>query len=182
MRWAAAGLAGMLMLPALVIGAAMGVIGSGTSAGDAWSGQLELFGDIPPSFLALYTEAASRFAIPAPVLAAVGKVECDHGRDPACATPNPAGAVGPMQFLPTTFVAHAGASGDPNPSILDPRDAIFAAAAKLAADGVNTDPWAALFAYNHSDVYVAQVLARAVTYGWVPNGAAALSAYISSSS
>jgi len=101
------------------------------------------------------------------VPAAVGKVECDHGRHPACATPNAAGAVGPMQFLPSTFAAYAPASGNPSPSILDPRDAIFAAAAKLAADGVATDPAAAIYAYNHSAAYVAQVAAWAVAYGWV---------------
>ena len=167
MRWVAAAALGVLLLPVLVIGAALGGIGSDRAPATAWGGRSEALADIPPAFLALYVEAAGRFGVPVGVLAAVGKVECDHGRHPACDTPNAAGAVGPMQFLPSTFAAYASASGNPSPSILDPRDAVFAAAAKLAADGVATDPAAAIYAYNHSAAYVAQVVAWAVAYGWV---------------
>ncbi|MDC7341238.1 hypothetical protein PQR15_38100 [Streptomyces lydicus] len=35
------------------------------------------------------------------MLAAIGKVETDHARHPTMRSP--AGAVGPMQFLPATF-------------------------------------------------------------------------------
>jgi hypothetical protein len=115
---------------------------------------------------ALYAEAADRFTVPLGVLEAVGRVETDHCRAPGAMTPNEAGAEGCMQFLPSTFERWAGASGSPQPSILDPRDSVFAAAAKLSADGVAADPWQALWAYNHSDVYVADVLAWAVAYGW----------------
>lgn len=169
MRWVAVGAAGVVLLPVLAIGAGVGGLDE-APAGGAWGGRPEALGDIPPGFLALYGEAAARFGIPVQVLAGVGKVECDHGRNPACTSPNSAGAVGPMQFLPATFSAYAGASGNPNPSILDPRDAIFAAAAKLAADGVVANPVAAIYSYNHAHWYVATVVAWAVAYGWSPPG------------
>ena len=176
MRWAALGAVGVVLLPVLAIGAAVGGLGD-ARAGGAWGGRPEALGDIPPGFLALYGEAAARFGVPVQVLAAVGKVECDHGRNPACARANSAGAVGPMQFLPATFAAYAGASGNPNPSILDPRDAVFAAAAKLAADGVVADPVGAIYSYNHAHWYVATVVAWAVAYGWSPAPAPAVLAH-----
>jgi murein DD-endopeptidase MepM/ murein hydrolase activator NlpD len=42
-----------------------------------------------------------------------------------------------------------------------PRDAIFTAARYLQASGASTDLRAAIFAYNHADWYVAEVLLRA---------------------
>jgi hypothetical protein len=124
--------------------------------------------DIPDGKLDLYGDAAERFGIPWTLLAAVGKVECDHGRDDRCARPNDAGAEGPMQFLPATFARWSWASGSPHPSPYDERDAVFAAAAKLAADGAATDPAAALRSYNHSSAYVADVVSWALLYGWAP--------------
>ncbi len=167
MKTIAAGLGALLLLPFLVIAAVTAKItGSGalatplaiTSAG----------ADIPLLMAELYREAAARFAIPMGLLAAVGKVECGHNTSPACATPNSAGAVGPMQFLPSTWERWKGASGSVTPSIRDPRDAVFAAAAKLAADGAATDPERALWAYNHSSSYVAVVEGWALVYGWTP--------------
>ena len=175
MRWAAVGGACVLLLPVLVIGGVAGGGGVAPAGRGGWGGRPEALADVPEPFLGLYREAAARFWIPVELLAAVGKVECDHGRDPACSAPNAAGAVGPMQFLPPTFAAYASASGSPSPSILDPRDAVFAAAALLAADGVASDPWAALYAYNHADWYVATVVAWAVAYGWAPADPAVLS-------
>jgi hypothetical protein len=57
--------------------------------------------DIPASYLRLYWAAGSRYRIPWPVLAAVGKVESDHGRArlPGVRSgSNWAGACGPMQL------------------------------------------------------------------------------------
>ena len=59
-----------------------------------------------------------------------------------------------MQFLPATFADYSWASGSPDPSIDDPRDAIYAAAALLVDNNVRDNPRAALYAYNHSDGYV----------------------------
>ena len=48
--------------------------------------------DIPGNYLALYQQAAARYGVDWAVLAAIGKVECDHGRldAPGC---NPPGTV-----------------------------------------------------------------------------------------
>ena len=74
--------------------------------------------DIPADYLVLYFAAASRYDLGADgwsVLAAVGKVECDHGRSTAegCARGehNAAGASGPAQFLPQTWAPY-GVDGD----------------------------------------------------------------------
>jgi cell wall-associated NlpC family hydrolase len=156
-RAAAAAGAACLLLPVLVIAAAMGGGGGGEPSSSALA-------DIPPAYLALYQEAATELGMPWELLAAVGKVESDHGRDPTRHRPNAAGAVGPMQFLPATFAEYSWASGSPDPNINDPRDAIYAAAAMLVDNDVRDDPRAALYAYNHSNVYVDQVLAWAAVY------------------
>ena len=49
-------------------------------------------------------------------------------------------------------------------SAYDPADAIPAAARYLRASGAPADYHAALFAYNHADWYVAEVLAKADEY------------------
>lgn len=157
----------VFVLPVLVIGAALGALeADGAPAGSL--GPMPATAEIPPERLALYQEAGAAFSVPWEILAAVGKVECDHGRDLACLVPNVAGAAGPMQFLPSTWARYASASGSPAPSIYHPRDAVHAAGAKLAADGVGRDPWAAVRSYNPSDAYVASVLAFALAYGWQP--------------
>lgn len=150
----------LLFLPVLFIGAATGAIGSSSTTG------VSAF-DIPANMLTLYISAAKRFDIPAPVLAAVGKVECDHNRNPACGHPNFAGAAGPMQFLPTTFAAYSWASGNPNPSIYDERDSVYAAAAMLAANGIRDDVRRAIYSYNHSWDYVDLVLGWAEKYATI---------------
>lgn len=158
-------LGSVVLLPVILFGAAGGAL-TGGGPQSAGEGEAAWGGDIPPEMAVLYQEAAARFAVPLGVLEAVGKVECDHGRDPRCASPNREGAVGPMQFLPNTFASYAWASGAAEPSILDPRDAVFAATAMLAADGVATDLWRALWLYNHADGDIAKKLAWAVAYGW----------------
>jgi peptidoglycan DL-endopeptidase CwlO len=125
-RWMIAGLVATVALLVVLTGAVAGITGFADANGLRWSQSPQGPARIPPAFFVLYGEAAARFGISAPLLAAVGKVESDHGRDPACLVPNVAGAVGPMQFLPKTFAAYAWASGSPAPSMLDPRDAVFA--------------------------------------------------------
>jgi membrane-bound lytic murein transglycosylase B len=122
--------------------------------------------DIPPAYLVLYQQAGQHFQVPWQLLAAIGRVESDHGRNPNAYTPNYAGAVGPMQFLPSTFAEYAWAAGTPDPNILDPHDAIFAAAAMLTRNGVTPDVRGAVFSYNHADWYVDLVLGWARRYGW----------------
>jgi cell wall-associated NlpC family hydrolase len=147
-------LAGLLvLLPVAVLAAALG--------GDQAAPSGTALADIPSAYLALYEQAALRFGLPWELLAAVGKVESDHGRAPGSDVPNSAGAEGPMQFEPATFAAYSWAAGTPTPNIDDPHDAIEAAAAMLVANGAPGDTWRALYAYNHADWYVEEVL------GWV---------------
>jgi hypothetical protein len=128
-------------------------------------------GEVPPAYLAAYRRAARTCPhLSWALLAAVGKVESNHGRGwpprwqrtPGIAygTENFAGAGGPMQFLAPTW-ARWGRGGDR----WDYRDAVPAAARKLCADGVaHGDLPAALFAYNPSGAYVARVLDVARRY------------------
>src|SRR5262249_61550510 len=53
----------------------------------------------------------------------------------------------------------------------NPNDAIFAAARYLRAAGMPGDPEGAVFAYNHADWYVAEVMARAACFSGIGNGA-----------
>lgn len=90
--------------------------------------------------------AGNRFDIDWEVLAAINFVETRFGR---LIGPSSAGALGPMQFLPSTWDQY-GAGGD----IFDPRDSIFAAARLLEANGATSNLRPALLAYNNSDAYV----------------------------
>jgi cell wall-associated NlpC family hydrolase len=146
----------LVLLPVAVLAAGLG--------GDQAVPSAAALADIPATYLALYQRAALRFGLPWELLAAIGKVESDHGRAPGTDEPNAAGAQGPMQFEPATFAAYSWASGSPAPSIDDPRDAIEAAAAMLASNGAPADTARALYAYNHADWYVQEVLGWAETY------------------
>ena len=119
--------------------------------------------EIPPAYLRLYEQAAQRYGLSWAVLAGIGKVECDHGRDPdpSCTQEgavNSAGAGGPMQFLASTW-ARYGVDGDGDGRIdrWSPADAIFSAANYLRAAGAPQDYRAAIFAYNHASWYVSEV-------------------------
>ena len=78
-------------------------------------------------------------------------------------------AVGPMQFLPSSWLRW-GADGDGD-GLVDPHDlddAALAAGRYLCVGerdlGLGEDWHAAVHSYNHSDEYVADVLARADRY------------------
>lgn len=96
-----------------------------------------------------YRDAEAATGVPWNYLAAVNFVETTFGRVVGV---SPAGAQGPMQFLPGTF-AQYGEGGD----ITAPRDSIIAAGRLLAANGFAEDPDSALFRYNNSDHYVRAV-------------------------
>jgi hypothetical protein len=103
--------------------------------------------------LGYYRAAQRRFGVPWQVLAAVNFVETAFGK---VRSPSTAGAQGPMQFLPATWRAY-GLGGD----IYDPRDSILGAANYLRASGAPGNLRRALYAYNHSKLYVEAVLAYA---------------------
>jgi hypothetical protein len=122
--------------------------------------------DIPLDYLVLYQQAAARFGLDWPVLAAVGRVETNHGRNTNGCAPNSAGARGPMQFLPATFAHAAKLAGLTDPDICDPADAIQAAAAYLKSNGAPDDWERALYRYNPADSYPPLVLSWAQRYGY----------------
>jgi membrane-bound lytic murein transglycosylase B len=112
----------------------------------------------------LYREAAEQFGFGEDwyILAAIGKIESNHGENLG---PSTAGALGPMQFLPSTWESYGmDGNGDGRANIMDPEDAIPAAAAYLVLNGAPEDWYRALFAYNHADWYVKEVLAIAEAY------------------
>lgn len=150
----------LVLASALAAGAVAGVASAApTNAGPAVA-------DIPPSYLPLYQEAGAAFGIPWQLLAAIGKVESDHGRNPNAYHPNEAGAQGPMQFIPSSWARYRWSGGSPNPDINNPRDAIFAAAAYLRVAGAPGDLPRAIFAYNHAWWYVDMVLRQMRAYGY----------------
>jgi hypothetical protein len=126
--------------------------------------------EIPAAYLGLYEQAAARYGLDWAILAGIGKVECDHGRDadPACAregATNSAGAGGPMQFIAQTW-AQYGVDGDGDGRVdrWDAADAIYGAANYLRHAGAPGDYRSAIFAYNHAGWYVAEVERWAARY------------------
>jgi membrane-bound lytic murein transglycosylase B len=124
--------------------------------------------DIPAGYLRLYRAAGARHRIPWPVLAAIGKVESDHGRAqlPGVRSGNNrAGACGPMQLgcVPGSRAGNAWTRYG-HGSVYAPADAIPAAARYLVAHGARRNLNRALFAYNHSWSYVAKVKQLARRY------------------
>jgi cell wall-associated NlpC family hydrolase len=133
---------------------------------------------IPATYLTLYQQAGQRYHIPWNLLAAIGKIETDHGQSNAQGVhsgENFAGAAGPMQFLARTWNSFGvDGNGDGHKNRYDPADAILAAARYLTANGAPGRIRAAVFAYNHSTGYVQAVLALATRYAH--DGADALAA------
>lgn len=112
----------------------------------------------------LYRKSAKKYGFGKDwyILAAVGKVESDHGENMG---PSSAGAMGPMQFMPSTWeTSGVDGNGDGVANVMDPRDAIPAAARYLKTGGAPQDWYAALFSYNHADWYVKKVLGVAEGY------------------
>jgi membrane-bound lytic murein transglycosylase B len=124
--------------------------------------------DIPRSYLRWYCQAGARYRVPWPVLAAIGKVESDHGRArlPGVRSgSNWAGACGPMQIgcVAGSKAGNAWARyGRGRPYV--PANAIPAAARYLVDHGARRNLDRALFAYNHSWAYVARVKQLARRY------------------
>ncbi|MFB7707507.1 MULTISPECIES: NlpC/P60 family protein [unclassified Streptomyces] len=155
------------LLAALVVAALISSAIPGTS-GAAASPSKHALADIPRIMLALYQRAAPECrGLSWTILAAIGKVETDHGRHPTMISP--AGAVGPMQFLPSTFnqYSHPVPAGGKNPPTpWDPVDAVYAAERMLCANGAKNgrNLRSAIFSYNHANWYVDKVLKIAAQY------------------
>jgi hypothetical protein len=122
--------------------------------------------EIPPFLLPIYQAAGIEYDVPWQVLAAINEVETDYGRDLSVSS---AGAVGWMQFLPSTWRRwgiDATGSGVADP--YNPVDAVFTAARYLHAAGASSNLAGAIYAYNHAGWYVDSVLLRAKLIGGIP--------------
>lgn len=171
MRAAGAGCGCALVLLVLAVDLAVGsaaAFAGGWAVAEAPSGvQVSAaVGDIPPAYLALYQQTAATFALDWEVLAAVGRVETNHGRNANGCAPNAAGARGPMQFLSATFAHAARLAGIARADVCNPADAIPAAAAYLRSNGAPADWRRALYRYNPADWYPPLVMGWAARYGY----------------
>src|SRR5213075_329447 len=93
------------------------------------------------------TKPQAQYNIPWQVLAGVNEIETDYGRNLSVSS---AGAVGWMQFLPSTWKSYGtDANGDGKADPYNPVDAIFSAARYLKAAGADKSVRRAVFSYNH---------------------------------
>jgi len=180
-----------LVTAALAVGLAVAVIGTAILASAASllgvgsgvpAASSAATANIPPGMLTLYKQTAATCpGLPWTILAAIGTIESNNGQSNLPGVhrgANAAGAEGPMQFEPKTFAAYdepVPPGGADPPSPYDPTDAVYAAARLLCADGGSggADLTGAVYAYNHSSSYVAQVLALAESYAAATGSGAA---------
>jgi cell wall-associated NlpC family hydrolase len=140
---------------------------------------------IPANYLFWYKKVGQQYGVPWTILAGIGTVESDNGQTTLPGVhsgANAFGAAGPMQIgirgaagnvwgglpvHPASEVVNGVATdedGGPTASVYDPADAIAGAAKYLLEFNVQTNPSAAIFAYNHLQSYVQSVLFYAGAY------------------
>ncbi len=123
--------------------------------------------EIPPFLLPIYQSCGTEYGIPWQVLAGINKIETAFGTNLNVSS---AGAEGWMQFIPSTWAAYGvDANNDGKKDPYNPVDAICAAARYLRAAGGDKNVRQAIFAYNHADWYVDEVLLYANQYGKLPD-------------
>ena len=122
---------------------------------------------IPPFLLPIYQACGTQYGIPWQVLASINRIETAFGTNLNVSS---AGALGWMQFMPATWRTYGvDANSDGREDPYNPVDAICAAARYLRASGGQEDLAGAIFAYNHADWYVDEVLLYARQYGRLPD-------------
>jgi peptidoglycan DL-endopeptidase CwlO len=181
-------LAGVLAVP-ILLGAGMLFSSSSCTGQQAATASQPAAGpkarSIPANYLSWYQKVGQQYGVPWTILAGIGTVESDNGQStlPGVHSGNNGfGAAGPMQIgiggaagnawggapvHPASEVVNGVATdedGDGVADVYDPADAIAGAAKYLVQAGVQTDPSAAVFAYNHLQSYVQSVLFYAGQY------------------
>lgn len=140
--------------------------------------------DIPPDYYTLYVQAGDEYETDWAVLAAIGKVETNHGRSTLPGVRSGVNSygccAGPMQFAVSraagcrvcvgdTWGAYGvDGNGDGERDVYDPADAIPAAARYTNANGAPDDWKRALWRYNQSDAYFHEVMQWADRYRSLP--------------
>jgi cell wall-associated NlpC family hydrolase len=184
----------LLTVPMLIIGGESllfaGNGGSGcTSTGNAPAAAQPAISpagkSIPSNFLYWYQKVGKQYNVPWTILAGIGTEESNNGQSTlpgVTSGQNGFGAAGPMQIgiegastntwggapMHSASLAVPGVATDENgdgiASVYEPPDAIAGAAKYLVEHGVQTNPAAAIFAYNHASWYVTDVLNFASSY------------------
>jgi len=122
--------------------------------------------EIPPFLLPIYQACGTEYGIPWTVLAAINRAETGFGTNLGTSY---AGALGWMQFLDSSWeMFGVDANGDGVKDPYNPVDAICAASRYLKIAGYADDPHGAVFAYNHADWYVSDILQHAEAYAKIP--------------
>lgn len=186
------GLLAMLLVAPMLLFAGGGLLystSSSCSAGDTSTSQptasTTASNSIPADYLAWFKKVGAQYKVPWVVLAGIGKVESDDGLTTlpgVHSSSNAFGAAGPMQIgiggastntwggqpvHPASETVNGVATdenGDGVASVYEPPDAIAGAAKYLLRNGVLTNVPGAIFAYNHLESYVQQVLGWANLY------------------
>lgn len=120
----------------------------------------------------LWQGAGATYSVPWHVLAAINMVESTFGQHMG---PSSAGAIGWMQFEPGTWAKYGvDADGNGVKDAYAPADAIYGAARYLKSNGADSPATLshAIWEYNHSTLYVAEVLSLAEQYGYSADAAA----------
>ncbi|ABO49336.1 peptidase M23B [Desulforamulus reducens MI-1] len=146
-------------------------------------------------YMPIFLQAQDRFGVSWAVLAAIASTESGFGKSERYILQkgiSEAGAVGFMQFMPSTWSGSTNPRANDNPDNpqwddnpqtikqyggygvdanndgkadpFDPEDAILSAAKYLKANNFESDPRQALFCYNHATWYVNMILEKAETY------------------
>jgi len=127
---------------------------------------------VPPILIPIYQRAAAAYGLGprgAAVLAGINEVETAFGTNLNVSS---AGAIGWMQFMPSSWDMYGvDANNDGVADPYNPEDAIYAAARYLSAAGMPADTYNAIYAYNHADWYVSEVLANAACFGGIGGAA-----------
>jgi murein DD-endopeptidase MepM/ murein hydrolase activator NlpD len=161
--------------------------GGGIIGGGFFDGIITPGGGVPPQFMPFYRSAEKAYGVDWYVLAAIHFVETGFSTHPTMISSS--GAIGPLQFMPATWVGWSyniggglvspgldlsslsviangrgyGRDGN-NDGKADPwneEDAIHTAAYYLSKNNYASDPRNAIWHYNHAEWYVNKVLENA---------------------